>query len=783
MFKMIKNVTHIFILKKLFLLIVLSSSIYSNNSTEFNFEVYRRAETKSNFAKDYSNQFIKDVVKEVLKIDTESGLYSLVDVYVWDGYYVVNLYSSKTYEAFCYRIDEVRNGQYKVTESYPGDEEVRDICGTCPSDTVEILLTACFSSSSHISRRKIRETYNDLVQAGVRGVVKLEGQSDATPKAVLDYLSCKNLKMWGRIGHGTRNAIGFSGSRGGNITGSQLAALDLTNKFLIINSCYCHNSSFTPNVVGTNKGNGYFFCAGDGVILQMYRSERAFHDIVTTGILEPDTEFGSLVRKESQDHCGPRNQYGFTRNENAPNNECKWNDVSAASINIYKPNGKEVFPVTSTIDITWSMNTEDKVSLFLIKGSSIVKTIVENSENDGRHTWKIPSDLPEGSDYKIRATSDTLLDESDEVFSIKLKPSIQCNTGEVSFETKTSGPSKDRFLKIENKGKGALAYSAKVKNAGSIMINEIYIGYSSPDDGFELWNKGPDQDMTGWRAKWNDDEGGLGDYDFKNGYIFKSGTCIVLDDKQGSDFYVGSLPWKEDTELSISLLNAECKGVDFVRTSGNNDTPPEGTTWEGSGVGNGEAYVYRNKNDDSNSKSDWTTSSSGTIGEINPGQSNSVRGDYWLTVSPIEGQVNVSGNINLKLTFKSEGLNNGTYYDTVLIDHDDPSKPSPIEIPCRLLIDQSANILTIGKVADYYHIGYRGSKITYRVPDNSNGEFASVKLYNLKGELVRTLVEGIHNSGTYTISINKENKLASGNYICRMKAKGFVKVFNFINNK
>lgn len=769
----------------LMILVVLGSVFASTNAVGLDFEVYRRAEAGSRFVSNYSEQQVRDIVKEVLNIDTESGLYSLIDVYIWDGYYVVNLYSATTYEAFCYRIDEVRNGQYAITENYPGDEGVRDVCGTCPSDTVEVLLTACFSSSNHISRKKVRETNQDLVNAGVRGVVILEGQSDATPQAVLDYLSCKNLKLWGRIGHGSRTAINFAGSRGGNISPQQMAALDLTNKFLILNSCYIHNQNFIPSVTGTSKGNAYFYCAGDDVELGMNSSETAFHDIVTIGILQPDTEFGQLTKKESQDHCSSNNQYGFTRNANAPNNQCKWSDISGLSLTLDTPNEYATYVVTSTVDINWTTNSEKKVTIFLLKGGSVKKTIVKDTDNDGVYQWKLAEDLDEGNDYKIRVKADTLVDESDVAFAIKRKPSILCKNDEITFETTAPGPNADRTLKVENKGGGSLAYTAGIKGIGSaIMINEIYIGKTEPADGFELRNNGPDQDMTGWKVKWNDNEQSSSEYSFQSGYVFKAGTVIVLDDKQGSSFYVGlNLLWQESTEFSIALKNNDGKGVDFVKTKGNTDNAPEGTAWEGEGVANGKTYIYRTGNDDSDTKADWGTGQTGTIGNLNPGQSYMKRTDYWLAVSPEEGNVNANSNTELTVAFKSAGLELGVYYDTLIIGHDDPDKESPVKIVCKLTIDANTSILYLGKSIDTYGINYHGSRITYRIPDYSNGNFVSIKLFNLKGELVQTLAESNHNSGSYTVSLNKAHELASGNYICRMTTKGFTKAFNFINNK
>lgn len=419
-------------LPKLFIfLTLLFSMLYAG---DLSFDVYRRAAERSDFASQLSDQQIRDIVTDLLNIDQDAGLYSVIDVHVWDGYYVVILFSSTTYQGYTYRIDPRRDGTYAIIEDYPGDEGLEEFCAECPSDTAQILLTACFSSSSHISRRKVKEAYEFLVNKGYRGVVHLAGQSQATPQNVLNFLACKNLKLWGRIGHGTRTAINFAGSRGGNITNRQLGEVDLTNKFLIINSCYVHNSQFTPYVVNKDKGNGFFFCGGDNVVLGMHSSEYAFYDIVTKGITEPETEFGALVKKESQEHCSASQQYGFTRNA-AANGSCTWNDISKKELTVSYPNGSETLKANSSYTIKWNSNAGGNVKIDLLKSGSVVKIITNSTANSGTYSWKVPAAIENDDDYKVKISSvetSSLIDESDQTFT------ISGGTGILSFQKKVN---------------------------------------------------------------------------------------------------------------------------------------------------------------------------------------------------------------------------------------------------------------------------------------------------------------------------------------------------------
>ncbi len=62
--------------------------------------------------------------------------------------------------------------------------------------------------------------------------------------------------------------------------------------------------------------------------------------------------------------------------------------------------------------------------------------------------------------------------------------------------------------------------------------------------------------------------------------------------------------------------------------------------------------------------------------------------------------------------------------------------------------------------------------IEYKVPEASN---VKIIVYDALGKQVEVLVDGYQNAGTYTLNFNGSN-LASGIYLCRMEAKGFVKV-------
>ncbi len=357
--------------------------------------------------------------------------------------------------------------------------------------------------------------------------------------------------------------------------------------------------------------------------------------------------------------------------------------------------GEEVW-AGDKVTIKWQTGggaVVDKVKLeFSADNGGSFTTIVAETENDGSHDWTVP-DVNESDQCVIKVTDvNGTVEDISGLFTIKQKAIIAVGPAEIKTACKPD-QAMEKPVTIDNKGKGKLTFSVAITGGGAIMVNELYMGNSEPADGFELWNRGSGQDMTGWKLIFNDDAQSSGEYEFESGYIFKSNTLIVCDDIQGSDFYLGDLKWAETTELSISLLDASGKGVDFVRTAGNSDQPPVGTTWDGDGVDIGQTYVYRNRNEDTDSKADWSMGASGTIGSLNPGQSISIRADHWLRVTPTEGTVNALSNIALKVTLDATGLEEKTYTDTIVITHDAPDQATPITIPVTLKVDANTAIV------------------------------------------------------------------------------------------
>lgn len=80
-----------------------------------------------------------------------------------------------------------------------------------------------------------------------------------------------------------------------------------------------------------------------------------------------------------------------------------------------------------------------------------------------------------------------------------------------------------------------------------------------------------------------------------------------------------------------------------------------------------------------------------------------------------------------------------------------------------------------------YELSFNNFRIHYRIPDTEKQMRVSIKLYNVQGKIVRTLVDKAHKAGSYSVEFNKKQLLSSGVYLCRMETDGFQKIIMILN--
>ncbi|MDC0480215.1 GPI anchored serine-threonine rich family protein [Candidatus Marinimicrobia bacterium] len=96
--------------------------------------------------------------------------------------------------------------------------------------------------------------------------------------------------------------------------------------------------------------------------------------------------------------------------------------ISLPPYTITSPNGGEDWELGSTHDVTWtSGDVSGNVKIELYQGGNAYQIIEGSTDDDGTHSWTIPSSYDEGSDYKVRISSvsdGTVYDESDANFTL-----------------------------------------------------------------------------------------------------------------------------------------------------------------------------------------------------------------------------------------------------------------------------------------------------------------------------------------------------------------------------
>ncbi|MBN1578830.1 MAG: choice-of-anchor D domain-containing protein [Chitinispirillaceae bacterium] len=251
-----------------------------------------------------------------------------------------------------------------------------------------------------------------------------------------------------------------------------------------------------------------------------------------------------------------------------------------------------------------------------------------------------------------------------------------------------AGDSTVRPLRIKNTGGDMLSFTIGAISGGSVVINE----FCSNPDFIELWNRGGDQTMTGWRLSWIDNTSSSDYFDFPSGYVLHEGKRVVLRESSGTDndstLYLGSgLGWVTGSIVSVTLLDDQGRGVDFVRTTGSSDAPPSGINWYGTGVSFSSISAYRLRDADTDSTSDWGNSSSHSEYLLNPGQTGGEVLPSWLSVSPMSGNVAAGDSSVLSVVLRASGMAAGIYVDSIRIDHNAPDQITPLVIPVTLQVN------------------------------------------------------------------------------------------------
>ena len=127
---------------------------------------------------------------------------------------------------------------------------------------------------------------------------------------------------------------------------------------------------------------------------------------------------------------------------------------SASSLKVISPNGGQSYAVGQSVNIKWAKgNGGSQVKVTLLKGGKGYLVIKKKTANDGKLTWKVPSKVKAGSNYKIKiqSLSDTKVsDTSNKPFKItKAKSTKAKDTKTATF--KVTQPKRGKKYKTGKK--------------------------------------------------------------------------------------------------------------------------------------------------------------------------------------------------------------------------------------------------------------------------------------------------------------------------------------------
>ena len=263
-----------------------------------------------------SEKAVEEIISSALSLNEESAPYfqATVEVYTKAGgdedYFVVTLFRSDCYLATVYRLDYRDAEIVAVISDYVEENHEEELCGTCPDPEVEVLISYIEDALFPGSIQHGWGTYQMALGEGLNTVL-LIGHRE-TKSAVIDYLACPKLKVWGRIGHGTENSITFNDYQG-KLTTSDLASLsgDINGKTFIFNSCLCHNPPFEPAMM---DAGAYFFAGGD--ISLSGGKEGVFSSFFTKAIKQ-EMELTQAMDEAVSENNYP-NAWGYSGDGSAP---------------------------------------------------------------------------------------------------------------------------------------------------------------------------------------------------------------------------------------------------------------------------------------------------------------------------------------------------------------------------------------------------------------------------------------------------------------------------------
>ncbi len=436
----------------------------------------------------------------------------------------------------------------------------------------------------------------------------------------------------------------------------------------------------------------------------------------------------------------------------------------ASGIAIIRPDTQELISVSSNYEIRYTTSGDPlaqvKLELSLNDGSTY-STIVASTPNTGVYAWTTPSTSAVKCRIKISDVADGKPSAISKAFGLQQRPQLALSRRSLAVSLAQSKTSMVPF-EIKNGGAGILQVAVYTRQrAHNVLINEIYAGSDTRfRDGIELWNQGMDKSIAGYSLVWEDNENTSGSFTFGANAMLKSGaTAVLIDTISGTSatviFMGKNINWSYATtrELSVSLLDAKGKGVDFFKNIESTDAPPVGTRWLSRGVSMSNEVTARTKNTDSDSAYDFASSAYATVNALNPGQTNT--GLDWLLAQDSIYSVSANGAALVSCGFNATFKSVGSMVDTLYIAHNDPMVKSPLAVVCTLSVVASTGVEEMLARSTKINLHSLGAKrgILFVECYLQKRELVSVSLFDAQGRTLQPAVTATLLPGLQKMSI------------------------------
>jgi len=453
-------------------------------------------------------------------------------------------------------------------------------------------------------------------------------------------------------------------------------------------------------------------------------------------------------------------------------------------ITVTQPNGGEKWEQGRTFEIKWNDNISGNVKIEVLKGAALHQLLAAADPSDGSYMWNIAADFALGTNYKIRVTAvdnGALVDESFDTFAIEQKSSLTLtapNGGETVLKASVyqiqwidnlpgnvnidlyKGGSACKTIMMNAPSNGSYTWNVPeiiakgtdykvritsvdkswlfVESAAGFTIENPVIKNFPHIENFDDWEVGPGPMGGFWdQAEGSDDE----DWTTFSGPTPSISTGPDADHTTGTGKYVYTEASGNGSPGKKFIMTTPV--FDFNHVTG----PSLSFFYHMFSDSNrmGRLYVDVCEN------GTWKDSVVYLAGN---------KGNQWL-----EAKLNLASYAGKLIQFRFRSITGADAFSDLAIDDFKIDGQQPVD---HLIV----------RVPLSFDMRYYGSRIYFQIPANRERHI-SIKLFNMQGKLIRTLVNGVEKTGYHSLPLNSSNssaaKIAAGLYLCKMETKGYTR--------